>query len=185
MKMNNIFFKKNDKIYLSDIYKLLKKNYTYKKILIENIKELNSAKQNDLSFFNSLKYVDLLKNTKSKFVITHKKYENIVKKYSNPILVKNVLKAVAQITMLFYPESLDDAVDFKVMKPNQKKYNNIKFGHNVLVGNNVRIGKNSIIGHNTIIESNVIPLLIGNFIMLPPPGVSSRLIVILEFVAYL
>ena len=34
-----------------------------------------------------------------------------------------------------------------------------------------------------IIESNVIPLLIGNFIMLPPPGVSSRLIVILEFVA--
>ena len=45
MKINNRFFKKNKKIFLSDIYKKLgKKNFT-KKTYIENINDLNSAKK--------------------------------------------------------------------------------------------------------------------------------------------
>ena len=169
MKNNIRFFKKNKKIYLSDIYKILGKKNNYKNILIENISDLNSAKKNDISFFNSLKYTELLKKSKSKFILTHKKYENIVKRYSRPILVENVLKAVALITKLYYPDSLDDGVDFYAKKPNQKKYKNVKFGNNVLVGNNVIIGKDTIIGHNTIIESNVIigtNCIIGNNVLI-------------------
>ena len=45
MKNNFRFFKKNKKIYLSDIYKILGKKSNYKNILIENISDLNSAKK--------------------------------------------------------------------------------------------------------------------------------------------
>ena len=169
MKIDNRFFKKSKKIYLSDIYKKLGKKNISKKTYIENINDLNSAKKNDISFFNSLKYLDLLKKTKSKFIITHKKYESIVKQYSKPILVENVLKAVSQITELYYPDSLNDAVEFNLKQPIKKKFKNIKFGHNVLVGNKVQIGKNSIIGHNTIIESNVIlgmNCIVGNNVLI-------------------
>ena len=62
----------------------------------------------------------MLKKTKSKYIITDIKYlKIIVKKYCNPIIVKNVLKSVAKITKLFYPESLNDVIDFSLS--NQKK----------------------------------------------------------------
>ena len=70
--------------------------------------------------------------------------------------MENVFKAVAEITELFYPNSLNDNVDFNLISANKKKYKKIKFGKNVLLGKNVQIGNNSIIGHNTIIESNVV-----------------------------
>ena len=156
MTTSNRFFKKNKKLYLSDIFRKLGKKNISKRKIIENINNLNSASSNDISFFNSLKYLDLLKKTKSKFIITHKKYESIVKQYSKPILVENVHKAVAQLSELFFPDSYDDAVDFDVKKLNKKKFKNVKFGKNVLIGKKVKIGRNTIIGHNTIIESNVV-----------------------------
>ncbi len=94
-------------------------------------------------------------NTKSKYIITHKKYELTVKKYCVPLLVENVLKSVAMVTKLFYPESVNDTVDFTLNKLDKKKFKNLKIGKNNLIGNNVKIGKNSLIGHNSIIESNV------------------------------
>ena len=97
-----------------------------------------------------------LKNSKVKYVITNKKYGELIKNFCQPIIVKNILKSVAEITKLLYPHSLDDAVDFKLNKPNLNIYKNVKFGKNVLIGQNVKIGKNCLIGHNTIIESNVI-----------------------------
>ena len=94
--MNNIknkFFKKIN-IYLSDILAILKINKKIKKnIKINNISDLiNSSKNNDISFFNSLKYLDLLKKSNAKYIITSKKYNNIVNKYCNPLIVDHVLK---------------------------------------------------------------------------------------------
>ena len=106
-----------------------------------------------------LKYFESLKLTKANNIITDKKYEKVVKKYSNPIIVTNVLKAVASITQLFYPTSINDNVDFNLGNPEKKKFKNVKFAKNILIGRNVKIGKKTQIGHNTIIESNVI---IGN-----------------------
>ena len=67
--------------------------------------------------------------------------------------------AVAKISTLFYPNSLDDNFDNEVKKINKKKFLRLKAGNNILLGKNVQIGKNCSIGHNTIIEKNVI---IGN-----------------------
>ena len=64
--------------------------------------DLDKATKNDISFFNSLRYLDLLSKSNVKYVITSEKYSKIVKKYCKPIIVKNVLKSVALVTKLFY-----------------------------------------------------------------------------------
>ena len=143
----------------------IKKN----KIKIFDIKDLNNAGAKDISFFNSIKYLKLLKNSKVKYVITHKKYEKLISKICIPIPVENVLESVSIVSNLFYPTALDDAIDFTVSEPKNKLYKNIKFGNNVLLGRNVKIGFNTIIGHNTVIESNVIigsNCIIGNNVLI-------------------
>ena len=159
MKIKNPFFKKKNNIYIIDIFNILNLKKPKKNFKVDNISDLNSAKANDLSFFNSLKYFESLKLTKANNIITHKKYEKIVKEFCNPIIVTNVLKAVASITQLFYPTSINDNIDFNLESPEKKKFKNVRFAKNILIGKNVKIGKKTQIGHNTIIESNVI---IGN-----------------------
>ena len=159
MRIKNPFFKKKNNIYIGDIFNILNLKKPKNNFKVDNISDLNSAKTTDLSFFNSLKYIENLKLTKANNIITDKKYEKVVKKYSNPIIVTNVLKAVASITQLFYPTSINENVYFNLGNPEKKKFKNVKFAKNILIGRNVKIGKKTQIGHNTIIESNVI---IGN-----------------------
>ncbi len=171
MKKNfNPFFERKKNVLLSDIIEILKiKKKINTKIKIYNISDLINSTKNDISFFNSLKYLDLLKKSKAKYIITSQKYNKIVSKYCIPIVVDHVLKSVALISKFFYPNSLDDFVDLNVSYPLQKKFKNVKFGSNVLIGQNVKIGKKSIIGHNTIIESNVeigLNCIIGNNVLI-------------------
>ena len=155
MKIKNKFFEKRSNVLLSDIHNLLKLNKIKKKIILNDIKDLKSANSNDISFFHNSKYLQFLKKTKAKYVVTDKKHSNIVKSYCEPLLVDNVLKSVSIITNFFYPNSLKDGVDFTLKIPNKNKYKNINYGFNVLFGKNVKIGKDTIVGHNTIIEANV------------------------------
>ena len=154
MKIKNFFFKKKKNISLSSIYKILNIK-KISKIQINDIKDLNNATLKDISFFNSLKYLDELKKTKAKYIIIHKKHLNYVNSFSKAIVVDNVLNSVSLVVDLFYPTALFDAVDFTLKNPEKKMYKNIRLGKNILIGKNVKIGQNSIIGHNSIIESNV------------------------------
>ena len=155
MRISNPFFKKKNSIFLIDICKILKIKKFNSSVKVNNISDLKSANKNDISFFNSLKYINILKSTKSKYVITNKKYEKVVGKFSKPLIVENVLKSVALVTQLFYPDSLNDSMDTSLDSPVKTNYPKVLFGKNILLGKNVLIGKNSLIGHNTIIESNV------------------------------
>tara|TARA_B100001175_G_scaffold298114_1_gene288436 strand:- start:1640 stop:2626 length:987 start_codon:yes stop_codon:yes gene_type:complete len=162
MNYLNLFFKKRKNIYLYDVLKNLnisrKKNS--KNLLINDIQTLDKAKKNDITFFHSLKYKDYLKKTNSNFIITTSKLSNFLPKSKMKLIVDNVLVKVAKLTEYFYPESLNDKFEKKIINIDRKKiYKNVNFGLNVLLGENVKIGKNSCVGHNTIIESNVI---IGN-----------------------
>ena len=60
MKIKNKFFEKRDNIYLSDILKVLKEKNIKDNPKINNILDLDKGSKNDISFFNSLKYIDLL-----------------------------------------------------------------------------------------------------------------------------
>ena len=157
--MKYSFFKKNNNIKINDILGLLNLKKQKENRKINNIKELQTASKKDISFFHSIKYLDLLKKTKTEFIITNKKLINYVPKKINIIEVSNVLLSTAKITSLFYPNALNDNFDPEVEFVDKNKYQRLKTGKNVLLGKNVVIGKNCSIGHNTIIERNVV---IGN-----------------------
>ena len=157
--MRNPFFKKKNNVKLNDILSSIGASKQKSNYVINDIKELQTASSKDISFFNSIKYLDLLSKTKSKLIITDKKFQQFVPKKIKSILVSNVLLAVAKTTSLFYPDSLNDNQDLEIDYINKKKYKNLQFGKNVLFGKNVKVGKNCKVGHNTIIENNVI---IGN-----------------------
>ena len=153
--MDNPFFKKKKNVKINDILSLLNLEKQKDNYRVNDIKELETAKKNDITFFNSIKYLEFITKTKSRLVITHKKFLSVIPPQIYTIEVPNVLVAVSYITSLFYPNSVNDNSDFNVSRINKNDFKNLKFGNNVLIGKNVKIGKNCIIGHNTIIEKNV------------------------------
>ena len=153
--MSNPFFKKRNNIKINNILSVLNKRRLKVNYNVNDIKEIVEASRNDITFLHSIKYLKFIKQTKSKIIITSKKFINVIPKKINVIIVDNVLVAVAKITSLFYPDALNDSFDFKVSNVDKLKIKGIKFGKNVLLGKNVKIGKNCTVGHNSIIESNV------------------------------
>ncbi len=153
--MDNPFFKKKKNVKINDILSLLNLEKQKDNYRVNDIKELETAKKNDITFFNSIKYLEFITKTKSRLVITHKKFLSVIPPQIYTIEVPNVLVAISYITSLFYPNSANDNSDFNVSRINKNDFKNLKFGNNVLIGKNVKIGKNCIIGHNTIIEKNV------------------------------
>ena len=103
----NIFFEKTDKISLKAICKTLNiNNISKKNYFFYDIKTLNEASKNDLTFLHSSKYLNLIPKIKSNFVITSSKFKKHQLK-KNLLIVDNVLLAVAKITELFYPNSIN------------------------------------------------------------------------------
>ena len=125
-------------------------------VSILDIKGLDEATKNDLTFLDSIKYSSSAKNTKASFCITTEKLKSFLPKSCTPIIVKIVLFELAKVAKKFYPESDIDYPDDSLVDSNILNFKNVKFGNNVLVGKNVKIGENSLIGSNTIIEHNVI-----------------------------
>ena len=153
----NIFFKKIKKISINEIcIKLKIRSITKKIIYLNDIKTLEDASKNDLTFIHSSKYLRLIPKIKSNFIITSSRFKKYLPN-KKLLLVDNVLLTVANITELFYPDSLNENFNYRASSDqNLIKSKNITIGSNVLIGKNVKIGNKSIIGHNSIIEDNVI-----------------------------
>jgi len=124
---------------------------------ITDIKDLVTAKKENITFFHSKKYEVFASNTKAAFCITTKNLSHMLPKSCEAIIVDNVLITTAKITKIFYPDAVSDDFDDSVLDINETAFkDNVKSGKNILIGLNVQIGKNCSIGHNSIIESNVI-----------------------------
>jgi UDP-3-O-[3-hydroxymyristoyl] glucosamine N-acyltransferase len=157
--VNNPFFKNCGPIKIEDLFNYLKLSNkdNYKNELIQDVKDLNSAKHNDLTFFHSKKYSSIASKTKATYCVTVKSLETHLPKECKKIIVDNVLLTMAKITAKFYPDAVEDNFDDTVKEINQIEFKNkVEHGYNVLVGNNVKIGRNCNVGHNTIIEKNVV-----------------------------
>ena len=156
--MVNPFFKNSGPFTIEKLLSLSKIDNLnhYSKIDVKDIKDLQSAENNSISFFHSKKYETYASQTKASFCITTKNLSHILPNTCKPVVVKNVLIATAMITKVFYPDSVTDDFDIDVNDISATLfYNKVKFGKNVLVGRNIEIGENCLIGHNSIIESNV------------------------------
>ena len=157
--MSNPFFLNRGPFKIKDILKKISKTNISKNLDkdIVDIKDLNSAFKNCVTFYHSKKYKIYASNSKASFCITTEKLKNDLPSHCLPIIVNNVLVSTAKITEIFYPDSINDEFDNTVSLITNTSYrDSVNYGFNVLIGSNVKIGKNCSIGHNTIIEKNVI-----------------------------
>ena len=155
--MSNPFFKNTGPYEIQFLLKsinLLSENFSSDKV--NDIKDLFSSEVGDITFFHSKKYQNLAKFTKASYCLTTENLKNILPNSCKSIISEKVLLHTAQITKIFYPDSVTDDFDNSVKDINSTDFKDkVKFGKNVLVGINVKIGNDCQIGHNTIIEKNV------------------------------
>ena len=155
--MSNPFFNNtgpHDINFLLETINLKKQKFLNEKII--DIKDLSSSKTGELTFLHSNKYKDLAEVTKASYCLTTENLKSTLPKTCKPIISNKVLLHTAQITKIFYPESVTDDFDETAEDINKTEYKDkVKFGKNILIGKNVSIGTNCSIGHNTIIEKNV------------------------------
>jgi UDP-3-O-[3-hydroxymyristoyl] glucosamine N-acyltransferase len=149
----NIFFKRKGPFLINEIIDNFNKK---KKIKIFDIKILNEAKNSDITFFESINYVESARSTEAAYCLTTEKLKIYLPKTCESIVVKNVLFELCKVTRKFYPNADIDIPDTTLKKPKNAKYQNVRFGNNVLVGKNCKIGKNTVIGSNTIIEHDTL-----------------------------
>ena len=159
--MSNPFFKNTGPHEINELFKSINLECNkFPESKINDIKDLHSSLDGDITFFHSNKYNDLANTTKASYCLTNENLKSILPNTCKPIISDNVLLHTAKITKIFYPDSVTDDYDTTVDDINRTKHKDkIKFGRNVLIGKNVKIGSNCLIGHNSIIEKNVI---IGN-----------------------
>ena len=159
--MENPFFKNTGPHNINNLLKVIDlNNQIFSDEKINDIKDISSAQNKDITFFHSKKYISLAKITKASYCITTNNLKSYLPNNCKPIISEKVLLVTAQITKIFYPDSVTDDFDSTVEKIDKTEFKDkVKFGRNVLIGKNVKLGSDCLIGHNTIIEKNVI---IGN-----------------------
>ena len=175
--MKSVLFFPKKKIKAQKIFNNLKMN---KNFIIDDVKPLHSAKKNDVTFFDSLKYKSIAQNTKAGICITTEKLKNHLPKNVIIISVKNVLFELAKVLKQIYPTADIDYPDLSLKKPNKNKFPHVNFGNNVLIGKNVKLGKNSLIGANTIIQSNVLigdHCIIGSNVIIKNAKLGNRVVI--------
>ena len=151
MKDINFFEKK-----IINIKKLFPKTKFKFNNIVKNVKTLKVAEENDLTFFDSIKYKSNAEKTQASYCLTSENLAKYLPVSTEKIIVKNVLFELAKVLKKMYPLADIDYPDKTLTKPRKNLYKNVKFGNNVLIGKGVKIGKNTMIGSNTIIEHDVI-----------------------------
>lgn len=158
---------------LKKLFFLVKKKYI--NTLVHNISTLEEAKTNDITFFDKVKYEDLLNKSKASNIIIREEHLGLVKNKNVQLIIsKNPLLDFILVAKTFYPDASQDENDIKLAKKYSKylkknividdrveigkKFSigpNSTIKKNVIIGNNVKIGSNCVIS-NSIIEDNVI-----------------------------
>ena len=143
--MNNPFFKNTGPYELNFLLKTINlKNENLSSEKIKDIKDLNSSQEKEITFLHSKKYSDLAKKTKASYCLTSKNFQSLLPDNCKAIITDKVLLHTAQITKIFYPDSITDDYDNTVKDINETEFKDqVKFGKNVLIGNNVKIGGGS------------------------------------------
>ena len=102
----NIFFDRKGPFFLSEIFEFVKLK---KKIF--DIKTLYEAEYSDITFLESVNYIEFAKSTKAGFCLTTDKLKIYLPKACEPIIVKNVLFELCKVTRKFYPNADIDTPD--------------------------------------------------------------------------
>ncbi|RPG62911.1 MAG: UDP-3-O-(3-hydroxymyristoyl)glucosamine N-acyltransferase [Flavobacteriaceae bacterium TMED238] len=151
--MKDILFFKNKNYLIQNLFPKIKFK---KNILIKGVKPLLTASKNDITIFDSNRYISDAHKTRALYCITTDELSKQLPKKIEKIIVKNVLFELALILKKIYPSADIDHLDETLKLSKKRRFISVKFGNNVLIGNGVKIGKKTSIGSNTIIEHDVI-----------------------------
>ena len=80
---------------------------------IKNVSNLLDSKKSDITFFENVKYINDLKNTKASFCFIKEKHVSQLKSNCIPITSEQPLLDFIIISKLFYPDSDHDNYKFK------------------------------------------------------------------------
>ena len=141
--MYNPFFKNTGPYDINKLLKLINLNSKkYPEVIIQDVKDLHSSSEKDLTFFHSKKYITDANKTKASFCITTNSLSTDLPNKVEKILVKNVLYELTKLLKKIIIGADVDYPDLTLNPPVKKKFISVKFGNNVLIGKNVKIGKN-------------------------------------------
>lgn len=162
IKNLRFFNKKHDFISLEKIVQMLDvTNYKTLNLAdkIFNIKTLDGADKNDISFFSSGAYLDKFLQSQAGYCFVDEK--NSVKCPNNmrPLIVKDPYFAFAVMINEFYEIKNCEFLPNLSIHPSAKIGKNCQIAANVYIGKNVEIGDNCIIQPSATILDNVV---IGN-----------------------
>ena len=114
--MINPFFKNTGPHNINFLLKTINlKNENFPDDKITDIKDLNSSQKNEITFLHSKKISDLAKKTKASYCLTSENFQSFLPDNCKPIITDKVLLHTAQITKIFYPDSITDNYD-KLLK---------------------------------------------------------------------
>ena len=136
--MTNPFFRNTGPYEINELLKLIdlkSEKLTEEKVF--DIKDLSSAQNKDITFFHSNKYSELAKKTKASYCITTEKFKSILPSTCNVIISNKVLLHTAQITKIFYPESITDDFDSSVKDIIKTDFKD-KVNYNLIVSHYLR-----------------------------------------------
>ena len=124
--MINPFFKNTGPHNINFLLKTINlKNKNLPDDQITDIKDLNSSKKNEITFLHSKKYSDLAKKTKASYCLTSENFQSFLPDNCKAIITNKVLLHTAQITEIFYPDSITDDYDNTVKEIKAVSYTHL------------------------------------------------------------
>ena len=125
--------------------------------LFHSLSSLNSANENQLTFFHDRSKLKELKNTKAKACLINKDNLDVLPLKCIPIIVNDPYKAFAILSNVFTSsnKSNGEISKFSSIDNNSKIGNNVQIDPFVVIKENCNIGKNVIIESNCVIGPNV------------------------------
>ncbi len=133
---------------LSKIVEILDLKYSGSDFDIESFSLLEDADEKNIVFFDDVKLIEKLKNTKAKVILTTQKFTDKVPKNSISLVCDNPHLAFAILSRYFAQDSFDFDSKANIDK-------SVKIGANVQIGSNTTIQEGVVIYPNVTIGQNV------------------------------
>lgn len=153
------FFQKNPAMSLGEIAKITDctlADPTMASRMVEDVAELGSATEKDISWANNPKYRDVLKATKAGAVIVPEKFKEFVAPGVAVLVSGDAHRSYGLLTSAFYPRRVSGVISDKAVIDSSARLGaDCEVAPGAVIGANVKLGARCKIGANAVIEQGV------------------------------
>ncbi|MES2907317.1 MAG: UDP-3-O-(3-hydroxymyristoyl)glucosamine N-acyltransferase [Pseudomonadota bacterium] len=130
-------------------------------LLVHNIRTLDEAGKNEITFFENRKYLDAFKNTKAGVCLITAQFAAHCPEGTVPLIVASPYSAYAELLNCFYPDAakperfFDSANDHAIVHPTAKIGAGVALDPGVVVGAGAVIGDRTVVAAQSVIGPGV------------------------------